>query len=239
MILIGQFDSPFVRRVGIALDIYGLPYEHRTWSTFGDADRLASFNPLRRVPTLVPDDGEPLIDSVTILDWLDETVGPERALIAQHGPGRRAALKVCALATGLANKAVSLLYERIPHEETSQIWVDRCLTQIADVLNALEADRATRPGAYWFGEKIGHADIAVACTIRFTREAHPGLFDPLRWTALAAHAARCEGLERFRHIVQPLNTCGVGGCATDLARVPRWAAARGGLARLSASSSSR
>jgi glutathione S-transferase len=204
MILIGQFDSPFFRRVAIALDIYELPFEHRTWSTFGDADRLASFNPLRRVPTLVPDDGEPLIDSFTILDWLDETVGPERALIARHGPERRAALKVCALATGLADKAVSLLYERILHKETSQVWIDRCRAQIADVLSALEADRAIRGDDYWFGDKIGHADIAVACAIRFTREAHPGRFDPARWPALDGHAARCDGLERFRRIAQVL-----------------------------------
>ena len=204
MILIGQFDSPFVRRVAIALDLYRLPYEHRPWSTFGDADQLAAFNPLRRVPTLVPDDGDPLIDSFTILDWLDETVGPERALIAPHGPPRRAALKICALATGLADKAVSLLYERVLHKETSAIWIDRCRTQIADVLSALEATRAAQPGSYWFGNKIGHADIAVACAIRFTREAHAGLFDAARWTALEAHAAHCEGLEPFRRIAQPL-----------------------------------
>src|SRR6202051_2771126 len=106
MILIGHYDSPFVRRVAIALDLYGLPFEHRPWSTFGDADLLASFNPLRRVPTLVLDDDEALIDSVPILDWLDETVGPERALIASGGPQRRAALKICGLATGLADKSV-------------------------------------------------------------------------------------------------------------------------------------
>lgn len=204
MILIGQYDSPFVRRVAIALDLYGLPYQHRAWSTFGDADLLAPFNPLRRVPTLVPDNGESLIDSFAILDWLDEQVGPERALIAPHGPERRAALKICALATGLADKAVSLLYERIPHKETSRIWIDRCRTQIADALSALEASRTTRPAAYWFGEKIGHADIAAACAIRFTREAHPGLFDPARWPALERHAAHCEMLEPFRRIVQPL-----------------------------------
>ena len=28
MILIGQYDSPFVRRVGIALTLYGLPFRH-------------------------------------------------------------------------------------------------------------------------------------------------------------------------------------------------------------------
>src|SRR6266581_5932234 len=113
MILIGQYDSPFVRRVAIALDLYGLAFEHRPWSTFSDGDKIAVFNPLRRVPTLVPDDGEPLIDSFVILDWLDEQVGSERALIAADGQARRAALQVCALATGLADKAVSLLYERI------------------------------------------------------------------------------------------------------------------------------
>ncbi len=69
MILIGQYDSPFVRRVAIAMRLYGLAYEHRTWSTFGDAEKLAAFNPLRRVPTLVLDDGEVLIESFAILDF--------------------------------------------------------------------------------------------------------------------------------------------------------------------------
>lgn len=60
MFLIGQYHSPFVRRVAIALRLYGLSFEHRPWSAFGDADRIAPFNPLRRVPTLVLDGGEVL-----------------------------------------------------------------------------------------------------------------------------------------------------------------------------------
>src|SRR3982074_2935714 len=88
MILIGQFDSPFVRRVAIALRLYDLPFEHRPWSTFGDADKIAPYNPLRRVPTLVLDDGEVLVESTAILDHLDETAGPSRALIQEKGPTR-------------------------------------------------------------------------------------------------------------------------------------------------------
>src|SRR6478672_8615188 len=99
MILIGQYDSPFVRRVAIALKLYDIAYEHRPWSTFGDADRIAPFNPLRRVPTLVLDNGESLIESAAILDYLDELVGPSRGMIAESGEPRRHALKICALAT--------------------------------------------------------------------------------------------------------------------------------------------
>jgi len=203
VILIGQYDSPFVRRVAIALRLYEIAYEHRPWSTFGDAEQIAPYNPLRRVPTLVLDNGETLIESGAILDHLDECAGPARAMIAGAGDRRRHALKVCALATGLADKAVSLIYERVLHLATSEQWIARCRTQIADVLTALDADRAVRAQPYWFGDAIGHADIAVACALRFTREAHPGLFDERRWPALAAHAARCESLKPFQVIVQP------------------------------------
>ena len=68
MILIGQYDSPFVRRVGIALTLYQLPFTQQAWSVFGDADKLRAYNPLVRVPILVLDDGEALIESHHILD---------------------------------------------------------------------------------------------------------------------------------------------------------------------------
>jgi glutathione S-transferase len=205
MILIGQYDSPFVRRVAIALRLYELPFEHRPWSTFGDADRIAPYNPLRRVPTLLLDGGCVLIESTAILDYLDELVGPSKAMIAENGARRRETLKVCALATGLGDKAVSLVYERLLHREKSEVWMQRCETQIAGVLDALEADRAGRSSAYWFDDAIGHADIAAACVIRFTREAHPGVFDAKRWPALAAHAERCEALPPFQEIAQPFS----------------------------------
>ena len=203
MFLIGQYDSPFVRRTAIALRLYGLPFEHRPWSTFGDGDKVAAYNPLRRVPTLVLDDGEALIESGAILDYLDELVGPEQAMIAASGPERRKHLRITALATGLADKAVSLIYERVLRKEQLKLWVERCEAQISGVLAVLEKERAQVATPYWFGNRIGHADIAVACALRFTGEAHPHLFDA-RYGALKAHAAACEALPPFQEIVQPL-----------------------------------
>ncbi|NUR10292.1 MAG: glutathione S-transferase family protein, partial [Bradyrhizobium sp.] len=191
MFLIGQYDSPFVRRVAIALKLYGLPFEHRPWSTFGDADKIAPYNPLRRVPTLVLDDGEALLESTIILDYLDDLVGEGKAMLPRGGPERRKHLRICALASGLGDKAVSLLYERVLRKEQLALWVERCQAQIGDVLKVLEAERAKVTTPYWLGMRIGHADVAVACVVRFTREAHPQLFDGSRYPALAAHAERC------------------------------------------------
>jgi glutathione S-transferase len=72
------------------------------------------------------------------------------------------------------------------------------------VLDVLEQARANIASPYWFGEKISHADIALACVLRFTGEAHPQLFDAARYPALGAHAARCEALPSFKEIAQPL-----------------------------------
>jgi glutathione S-transferase len=203
MFLIGQYDSPFVRRTAIALRLYGLPFEHRPWSTFGDAEKIAPYNPLRRVPALVLESGEALIDSFAILDYLDELVGPDKAMLARSGPERWRQLRIGALATGLADKAVSLIYERVLRKDQLKLWVERCEAQIGGVLAVLEKERAAVTTPWWFGERIGHADIAVACALRFTGEAHPALFDA-RYPALQSHAAACEALPPFREIVQPL-----------------------------------
>lgn len=203
MFLIGQYDSPFVRRVGIAMRLYGVAFEQKPWSTFSDGDKIAAYNPLRRVPTLVLDDGEVLIESWAILDWLDQQVSPERALIAASGLQRHKALKIAALGTGLADKAVILFYEGVLHKVQSDVWVARCKTQIGAVLDGLERERTAVLTPWWFGERIGHADIAVACALRFVRDVHPELFGD--HPALLAHAEKCEALPVFVEISQPFS----------------------------------
>jgi glutathione S-transferase len=202
MILIGQYDSPFVRRVGIALTLYGLPFEHRPWSTFADADRIRPFNPLTRVPTLVLDRGSALLDSHMMLDYLDSVVPAGRRMFPEREPERHQALRAASLATGLAEKAVSLFYERRLHKEVSEVWVERCRRQIVGSLEMLEAERTAVAEPYWQGDRIGHADVALACVLRFLGEAHPGLFDQARYPALAAAAAHHEALPAFQAIQQ-------------------------------------
>lgn len=202
MVLIGQYDSPFVRRAGIALTLYGMAFEHKPWSTFGDADKIRPYNPLTRVPTLVLDDGEVLIDSTVIIDYLDSLVPAGKRMFPVTEPARRRALKVAMLGVHTAEKAVSLFYEKVLHKEASDVWTKRCRTQISGALAALEPDRAVRKTDYWFGDHIGHADIAVAAALRFIADAHPGIIAMADFPALSRHATRCEALPVFRTVSQ-------------------------------------
>ena len=123
---------------------------------------------------------------------------------AAKGIERRRHLRMIALATGLGDKSVSLVYESVLRKEQLKLWVERCEAQVSGALDVLEKERAQVETPYFFGERIGHSDIALACVLRFTGEAHPELYKAARYPALSAHAAQCEALPAFREIVQPL-----------------------------------
>ena len=203
MILIGQYDSPFVRRVAIALRLYGLPFEHRPWSTFGDADKIAPYNPLRRVPTLVLDSGEALIESAMMLDYLDDRVGPEKAMFPAHGEARWRQQRIAALAMGLGDKGVSLLYERVLRQGKAGA-LGRALRG-ADLGRAGDAGKGARGGSDAVLVRRAHRPCRHRGGLRaaLCRRGASALFDA-RYPALQAHAARCEALPAFQEIVQPL-----------------------------------
>ena len=172
-----------------------MAFEHRPWSVWADADALAALNPLRRVPTLMLDDGEVLIESSAILDALDEMVGPTRAMLPRSGPERRRALKSVRSRPASPTRRVSLFYEGVLHDAPSQVWIERCDAQIGDVLDALEADRAGAATAWWLGETIGHADIVAACALRFAAKPIPASSTRRagrRWRPMPRDARRCR-----------------------------------------------
>lgn len=205
MILVGQYDSPFVRRVGIALDHYAIRFDHRPWSVFTDARRLATINPLIRVPVLVLDSGTSLTDSHMILDYLDHLVGPERALCPLSEPTRHRVQRIMALTAGLAEKAVTLFYEQRMHSKPSPEWAARLTFQITSTLTSLEHERASRRGPWWFSQGMTHADIMLACGLHFISEALAELVPLTPYPTLRAEMTRIEALPLFRQHAQALH----------------------------------
>jgi glutathione S-transferase len=211
MKLIGQFDSPFARRVGIALHFYNIEFEHLPFSVFRDAERIAPYNPLRRVPTLVLDDGIVLTETLVCLDVLDQRFADEhglesdRLLLPRSGPQRIEGLRLCALAGGVADKAVSLAYEREVREAASHRWVERCTRQIRDTLERLENQWAKQKTAFLLGDRLSHADIALTCAFTFIADAHPTLLAEGELPACRSLASRCESLHEFSSVFQPFD----------------------------------
>ena len=194
MILVGQYDLPYTRRVAVSLGLLGFRFAHDRRSVFADFDSMRSTNPLGRVPSLILDDGTTLIDSAAILDWLDQLVGPQRALLPTSGTARQHALQRIALATGTIDKVMAGAYERLvrPQPYRWPEWMARCRTQAEGGLAALEAQ------AWPADERLDQASITSACMLGYLRLADPGLAPPGRYPALDALSQRCEALAAFQ-----------------------------------------
>jgi len=195
MILVGQYDSPYTRRVAISLRVLGLAYEHDTRSVFGDFESMRGTNPLGRIPSLVLDDGEVLIDSAAILDWIDEQVGPERALLPRGGMARREALRRIALANGAVDKiGGGRNYELLirPSRYRWPEWIERCTTQGVGALAALEA-------LDWPADApLDQAQITTDVAVGYVRLTAPELMPAGRYPALDALSARLEARPEFQ-----------------------------------------
>lgn len=193
MILVGQYDSPYTRRVAIALRLFGIPYDHDTRSVFGDFDALRTINPLGRIPSLVLDGGEVLIESGAILDYLDEQVGPERALLPRAGDARRQALQRIALATGTLEKLGAVNYETMirPSRYRWPEWIERCETQGTGGLAALDA-------LDWPDAPIDQAQITTVCVFDYLQVTAPRFAPKGRYPKLDALADRLRQRPEFR-----------------------------------------
>jgi glutathione S-transferase len=206
MLLIGQFDSPYVRRVGIALKLYGIPFLHEAYSVFRDAEKIAAYNPLRKVPTLVLDSGMVLTETFVCLDVIDERVAEgaagSRLLLPRSGLLRLEGLRIGALCSGICEKVVSLVYDREVRQQSTPYWTERCHTQVREGLVSLEATCAKRLDTFLIDDAISHADIATACTLTYTAETGAFPLDGVALPALRDLTARCEALPEFKSVKQ-------------------------------------
>lgn len=206
-----MFDSPFVRRVTVTMKLLGLPFEHANWSVGRDFERIREFNPLGRVPTLVLANGERLFESAAILDYLDEFVGPGRALLPAAGPERRQALNLIAMATGAADKGVLQLYERVfrPESRRHQPWLDRLRLQMTASLGALDRYISEQGESQWLvGKRLSQADVTAVCAFTFLNDSLGVASDAAMFRSLAMLAARCEAMPAFSETRQPFSAPG-------------------------------
>jgi glutathione S-transferase len=202
MILIGMFDSPFVRRVAVSLRLLEVPFEHRNWSAYRDFELIRQFNPLGRVPALVLPDGEALIDSNAILDFLDDSAGPGRALLPRSGVERRRALHIIALALGAADKGILLLEDTLfrPRAKSCEPRIDRFRSQMHGALAEIDRLAQMQVDEWMVAGRMTQADITLTCVFGFLCDALQLGQSWVLYPGLTALSARCEGLPAFREL---------------------------------------
>jgi glutathione S-transferase len=170
MELVGVNRSPFTRRVAITLEAYGMPYQQLPLSGFNDRVQVRTSNPLGRIPALILDDGDILVDSGAIIDYLDETIGRDRALTPAAGPDRRAVLKIAAIMMGACDKGLQAAYERNHHppEKLHQPWIDDCMAQVTNALMAVDA-MIVSDSPYLLLGRLTQADVTAFVAERLAR----------------------------------------------------------------------
>lgn len=198
MELIGQYDSPFVRRTAIAFHIMGLDFRHNPLSVFSDYAVLHAINPAVKVPTLITDDGTVLQDSSLILEYA-ERLAPEKSLLPRDTAQYLKAQRITGLALAANEKAVALVYEQNlrPAEKRHQPWLDRVTDQLHGALKAQEDEAAVCKTPWLCGEKMQLCDITAAVSFRFIKEKLTGQFSLNTYPHLAALSAKAEATEAF------------------------------------------
>ena len=194
-VLTGKFLSPFVRRVAVTLNHFGLPFDREVLSAIHDVSRIERSNPIGRVPALLLPSGDAVIDSAAILDYLDEQVGPERALVPREGAARQRALYLLALVCGTIERAMTANAERRrPDTQRDDARLDRLLRQTRQGFAALEVELA---GQLWFADRMGQPDMTTAVGVTFVNHIFPGTLVSQELPRLFELTATCEALPAF------------------------------------------
>lgn len=207
MKLLGHYLSPFTRRVAVSLHALDIPFELDELSVIQEPERVRPHNPTLRIPTVVLDDGEALIESDAILDEIDQMAGPARALVPPTGPQRRRVMQITAMALASMDKAQWAYYERRfrPEDKVHQPWIDHNNGQCLGGLRHLDtiASGVTPSGWLAGAPAMTQADITTAVIVSFLVESRPELGLKEVVPNLCGFAARCEELLPFRSAAMP------------------------------------
>ncbi|MFT3818742.1 MAG: glutathione S-transferase [Rubrivivax sp.] len=198
MQLIGMLDSPYVRRVAIALQLLDLRFTHRSLSVFRNFDAFSRINPMVKAPTLVCSDGTVLMDSTLILQYAESLAAPRRLSPAAL-PELQRDLQLTGLALAACEKCVQIVYEETlrPPEKQHAPWVERVQGQMSAGFAALEQALQRQPLSAEPG-RLTQAALTVAVVWQFVQQARPARVPAAAHPALQALSDAAERLPAFR-----------------------------------------
>ena len=210
MKLYSFFRSGTSHRLRIALNLKNVSPEYIPVDLRKDVQAEAPFkavNPQGLVPALTLDDGQTLIQSPAIIEWLEERY-PEPALLPQD-PEARAHVRAMAAIVGcdihpINNRRIlqALRKDFGASEDAVNAWCATWITAGFDAIEALLAQDKTR-GDFCFGNAPSMADVYLIPQVESARRFN---VDLAQWPPISAVDKACSALPAFAKaapMVQP------------------------------------
>jgi glutathione S-transferase len=202
--IIGNYISPYVRKVLVCMELKGLDYRIDPMSPFIGNDDFSRVSPLRRIPVLI--DGELVLnDSSVICQYLEDKHAQPALYPADIAQRAKARWLEEYADTYLADVLIWRLFyqtairKHVFHEPTDEAIVQRAReVEIPAALDYLETQLPAQ--GFIFGE-LSIADISLACYFRtasFVRYA----VDAERWPHTAAFVQRILALPAFQKLAR-------------------------------------
>jgi maleylacetoacetate isomerase len=206
--LYGFFRSSAAYRVRIALNLKKLPYDQQSIHLSRDggaqwSEAFRAINPQKRVPALALSTGEILLQSLAIIEYLDE-VYPEHPLLPAEAIERaqaRAIAQICACDIHPLNNLVAMNYLKGPlkHDQAEvDAWYRHWVTQGFDAIEAL-----LRPGPYALGAHVTLADICLVPQVFNARRFKVDMTTYPKITAVDAACLKLPAFDKARPENQP------------------------------------
>jgi glutathione S-transferase len=162
--LIASTTSPYARKVRIVMAEKRIECELEMMDVWSPDTRIQDFNPLAQVPCLIMEDGGPVFDSRTIVEYLD-TLTPVSHLIPGNGRERVEVRTWEALADGMLDAAILVRLEKTlrPAHQQSPEWVERQMSKVRAALHSASSGLGEK--AWCNGQGYTLADIALGCAL--------------------------------------------------------------------------
>jgi maleylacetoacetate isomerase len=206
--LYSYFRSSAAYRVRIAFNLKGLNYDTVSihLQKEGGLNRKPAYraiNPQMRVPALKLDSGELIIQSLAIIEYLDE-VHPQPPLLPRGSVARaqvRALAQLVACDIHPLNNVGPLRYlknELGQDQPKIDAWYRHWVAEGFDALEAM-----LRPGPYAYGADVGLADICLVPQVANARRLNVPLDPYPKIVAVDAACAKLSAFEKARPENQP------------------------------------
>lgn len=126
MKLISATPSPYARKVRITLAEKGIAFELQTEVPWDNTTATPTYNPLEKLPVLIPEEGPAVYESHYILEWL-EAKYPAPQYYGIHPKSQDDVLfakQVEVVADGMCDACVMLFFEK-QRDKPSEEWTAR------------------------------------------------------------------------------------------------------------------